>query len=117
MAPPLNGHRVAHAATAPGAALSPAAVEQVVVLARLQLYNRGLPCGAAVLHRYLREQVGLRPVPSIRQIRTLLTQYGLTYGRTGWYEGEDLPAGVPRSAWLPPDQRRYRDGGAPANPR
>ena len=89
----------------------------MVVLARLQLYHRGLPCGAAALHQYLRQQQGLWPVPSTRRISTLLTQYGLTYGRTGWCEGEELPAGVPRSAWLPPDQRRYSDGGAQANPR
>lgn len=117
MSPPLDGHPLAQDPAADRAPLAPAAVAQVVVLAPLQLYNRGLPCGTAVLHRYLRQPLELRPVPSMRRIHTLLTQYGLTYGRTGWYEGEDLPAGVPRSAWLPPHQRRYYDGGAPANPR
>lgn len=117
MSPPLDRDPVAQDPAADTAPLAPALVEQVVVAARLQLYNHGLPCGAAALHRYLREQVGLRPVPSIRRIRTLLTQYGLTYGRTGWYEGENLPAGRPPSAWLPPEQRRYYDGGAKANSR
>jgi hypothetical protein len=91
-------------------ALAPAAVEQAVVGARLHLYNRGLPCGAAALQRYLRAHIGLTPVPSVRRLHALLTQYGLTHGRTGWYEREDLPPGVPPSAWVPPHQRRYYQG-------
>jgi hypothetical protein len=96
---------------------SPAEVEQAVVVARLHLYNRGLPCGAAAVQRYLHQQEGLRPLPSTRQIRTLLTLYGLTYGRTGWYAGEDLPEGIPASAWVAPEHRRYYDWATGIQPR
>ena len=87
--------------------LSPLELEQVVVMARLHLYHQGQPCGAMVVRRYLDEQEGVRPLPSRRRIHTILKQYGLTYGRTGWYAGEDLPAGVPATAWVPADQRRH----------
>jgi hypothetical protein len=88
---------------------SPEQVEEAVALARLHLYNQGLPCGAAAVRRYLHDEC-LRPLPSTRRIGRLLTLYGLTYGRTGWcgeWTAEDLPAGVPRSAWVPPAQRRH----------
>jgi hypothetical protein len=91
---------------------SPDEVEQTVAMVRLHLYNRCLPCGAAALRRYLDEQEGLRPLPSTRRISRILTRYGLTYGRTGWYDEEtveDLPAEVPRSAWVAPAQRRHYD--------
>ena len=91
---------------------APAEVEELVVVARLHLYNQCLPCGAAALRRHLDEQEGLRPLPSTRRISRILTQYGLTYARTGWYGEEtveDLPAGVPRSAWVAPAQRRHYD--------
>lgn len=89
---------------------SPAAVEELVVVTRLHLYNQDLPCGAAALRRYLHEQECLRPLPSTRRIRQILTLYGLSHGRTGWYDEEtveDLPVDVPRSAWVRPAQRRH----------
>jgi hypothetical protein len=85
---------------------TPAQVEELVLQARLERYHRGLPCGADALHRYLDEVRGLRPLPSVRQIGRLLTLYGMTHGRTGWDEGEALPADLPPSAWVPPAQRR-----------
>ncbi len=84
---------------------SPEEVEQIVVLKRLHLYNRGLPCGVAVLRRYLREHDGVQPLPSVRQIGHVLMQYGLTHGRTGWYEGEE-PDWLSVSARVPKAQRR-----------
>lgn len=84
-------------------------LQAAVVLARLHLYNHGQPCGAAAVRRYLDEQLELGPLPSTRCIHTLLTLYGLTHRRTGWYDGEQLPVGVPSSAWVPPAQRRYVD--------
>jgi len=68
---------------------SPEEVEQIVILERLHLYNRGRPCGAAVLREHLREYGSGLPLPSVRKIGQVLTRYGLTHGRTGWYEGED----------------------------
>ena len=97
-------------------ALAPEQVEEAVAVARLHLYNQGRPCGAAALRRYLHDQQ-LRPLPSTRRIGRLLTLYGLTYGRTGWYgEGtaEEMPAGLPPSAWVPPAQRRYLTGQDPS---
>ena len=85
---------------------SPEDIEQIVVLERLHLYNRGLPCGAAALRRYLREHDGVQPLPSASQIGQVLTRYGLTHGRIGWTEGEDLN-GVPVSARVPVAQRKY----------
>jgi len=73
-------------------------VEHIVVMERLHRYNHGLPCGAVALRRHLREEALLHPLPSARHIRQILTQYGLTHGRTGWYEGEQLD-------WLPASAR------------
>ena len=79
-------------------------VEHIVVMERLQRYNHGLPCGAGALHRHLQAQALLHPVPSVRRIGNILTRYGLTHGRTGCYEGEQLDW-LPTSARIP-DQRR-----------
>jgi hypothetical protein len=59
-------------------------IEQIVVLERLHLYNRGLPCGAKAI-RLLLDQQALRPLPSISTIQRILSQNGLTYARTGFY--------------------------------
>ena len=81
-------------------------VEHIVAMERLHRYNHGLPCGASALRRHLREEIGLHPLPSLRRIRQILTQYGLTYGRTGWYDGEDLER-LPNSARVPEARRRH----------
>lgn len=73
-------------------------VEHIVVMERLHRYNRGLPCGADALRQHLREQACLRPLPSARRIGQILSRYGLTHGRTGWHEGEDVD-------WLPASSR------------
>lgn len=84
---------------------SPQEVEQIVVLLRLNLYNRGLPCGATALRRRLHEHHRLNPLPSSRRIGEILNRYGLTYGRTGWYEGDE-PDGLPALAQTPKAERR-----------
>ena len=81
-------------------------VEHIVVMERLHRYNHGLPCGAVALHRHLQAEAILRPLPSVRHIRRSLTLYGLTHGRTGWYEGEEL-GWLPASAQLPVEQRKH----------
>ena len=78
----------------------PEEVEQIVVMVRLELYNQGLPCGPKALHQRLDVHEHLRPLPSERTIARMLARNGLTYGRTGWYEGEDLD-------WLPESARRW----------
>ena len=84
---------------------SPEEIEQIIVLGRLHLYNCGLPCGAAAWRRYLRAHNDLQPLPSVRQIGQVLTRYGLTYGRTGWYEGDE-PEWLPGSTTIPISERR-----------
>jgi putative transposase len=59
-------------------------IEQIVVMQRLYLYNRGLPCGAKAI-RLLLDQQDLRPLPSISTIQRILSQNGLTHARTGFY--------------------------------
>ena len=81
-------------------------VEHIVVMERLHRYNHGLPCGAVALRRHLQEEALLHPLPSVRHIGQILTQYGLTHGRTGWYEGEQLDW-LPASARIPDARRKH----------
>ncbi len=63
-------------------------IEQIVVMERLHLYNRALPCGAKAI-RNLLEYEGVRPLPSVRTIKCILSRNCLTYGRTGYYPGDE----------------------------
>ena len=67
----------------------PEEVEQIVVMVRLELYNRGLPCGPKALRRRLDEYEAFKLLPSERTIARILARNGLTCGRTGRYEGEE----------------------------
>jgi putative transposase len=67
---------------------SPEEVERIVVMARLELYNRSLPCGAVALRKHLDESYHLNPLPSIRTIMRMLDRHGLTHGRTDSYAEE-----------------------------
>jgi hypothetical protein len=64
-------------------------VEQIVILARLELYNRGLPCGAVAVRKRLDQFYQLSALPSARTIGRILARNGLTYGRTGGYKGDE----------------------------
>ncbi len=55
----------------------PEDVEQIVVSARLELYNREVPCGAKALHARLDEYYHLKPLPSVRTIGRILARNGL----------------------------------------
>ena len=70
------------------ASFSRAEIEQIIVLERLHLYNRGIPCGAKAI-RQLLEQEGVRPLPSISTLKRILSRNYLTHGRTGYYPGDD----------------------------
>lgn len=59
-------------------------IEQIVVLERLHLYNRGIPCGAKAIRNRLQQQ-GILPLPSLSTIKRILARHGLTHGRTGLY--------------------------------
>ena len=67
---------------------SRAEIEQIVVLERLHLYNRGLPCGAKAIRNLLLQE-GVRPSPSMSTIKRILSRNCLTYGRTGFYPGDE----------------------------
>ena len=75
-------------------------VNGIVRVVRLELYNRGLACGAGAIRRRLDEVYKLKPLPSIRTIGRILAAEGLTHGRTGRYEGEE-PCWGPASAKQP----------------
>jgi len=61
-----------------------AEIEQIVVMERLHLYNRGIPCGAQAIHKRL-QQEGISPLPSFSTIKRILSRHGLTHRRTGHY--------------------------------
>ncbi|MFN2352847.1 MAG: hypothetical protein ABR497_12980, partial [Kiritimatiellia bacterium] len=48
----------------------------------------------------------LHPLPSVRRISEILSLYGLTHGRTGWYAGEQLDW-LPASARVPQARRKH----------
>ena len=66
-------------------------IEQIVIMERLHLYNKGLPCGAEAIRKILDEKC-VQPLPSISTIKRILSKNCLTYRRTGYYpednEGE-----------------------------
>ena len=66
---------------------SAAEIEQIVIMVRLNLYNRELPCGAQAIRRHLEHlQDGIvTPLPSLRTINRILRRNGLTHRRTGYY--------------------------------
>ena len=66
---------------------SAAEIEQIVIMVRLDLYNRNLPCGAQAIGRHLQHlQDGIvTPLPSLSTINRILSRNGLTHRRTGHY--------------------------------
>ena len=60
-------------------------IEEHVRFARLELYNRDLPCGPRAICERLEERQ-VHPLPSERTIARLLAGLNLTHGRTGFYE-------------------------------
>ncbi len=66
---------------------SPAEIEEIVIMVRLNLYNRDIPCGAQAIRRQL-EQLDdaiVSPLPSLTTINTILRRHNLTHRRTGHY--------------------------------
>jgi putative transposase len=63
-------------------------IEEEVVFVRLELYNRGLSCGPASIRKKM-EEYGEVKIPSERTISRIMARQGLTYQRTGWYEGDE----------------------------
>jgi len=66
---------------------TPAEIEEIVKMVRLNLYNQDLFCGAQAI-LWEMEELGARPLPSIRTINRILSRNGLTHRRTGKYEAK-----------------------------
>ena len=66
-------------------------IEQIVIMERLHLYNKALPCGAEAIRKILDEKC-VRPLPSISTIKRILCRNCLTHRRTGYYP-EDYVGG------------------------
>ena len=63
-------------------------VEEIVQMVRLQLYNRGQPCGPRALRQRLDQHYSLKPLPSERTIARILAKNQLTHKRTGYYKSD-----------------------------
>lgn len=61
-------------------------IENIIVMIRLHLYNRELPCGAKPIREYMASEYAIDPLPSERTITRTLSRHGLTNRRTGLYE-------------------------------
>ena len=66
---------------------SAAEIEEIVIMVRLNLYNRDIPCGAQAIRRQLEQlhDTIVSPLPSLTRINTILRRNGLTHRRTGHY--------------------------------
>lgn len=62
---------------------SPEDIEQIVIMTRLELYNRGTARGPKSIRARMGECYGIRPLPSERTIARMLSHHGLTHGRIG----------------------------------
>jgi hypothetical protein len=69
-------------------------LEDIVVMVRLELYNRDLPCGPKAIREKMDEAYHVLPLPSKTAISRILSRRCLTHQRTGWY-GEDNPQPTP----------------------
>jgi transposase-like protein len=78
---------------------TPEEIEEIVELVRLSLYNKGLFYGDQAI-RWELEDLGVKPLPSLRTINRILSRRQLSHRRTGRYEPKgkrypELPAFLP----------------------
>lgn len=85
---------------------TPAEVEEIVKMVRLNLYNQDLFCGAQAIYWEM-EELGVRPLPSLRTINRILSRNDLTHRRTGKYEAKGTP--YPKLPSLIPNQTHQAD--------
>jgi len=85
---------------------TPAEIEEIVKLVRLNLYNQDLFCGAQAIQWEL-EDLGISPLPSLRTINRILRRNDLTHRRTGKYEAKGTP--YPKLPSLLPNQTHQMD--------
>ena len=81
-------------------------IEEIVKMVRLNLYNQDLFCGAQAILWEL-EDLGVKPLPSVRTINRILSRNELTHRRTGKYEPKGTP--YPKLPALLPNQTHQMD--------
>jgi putative transposase len=81
-------------------------IEEIVKMIRLNLYNQDLFCGAQAILWEL-EDLGVKPLPSLRTISRILSRNELTHRRTGKYEPKGTP--YPKLPALLPNQTHQMD--------
>lgn len=81
-------------------------IEEIVKMVRFNLYNQELFCGAQAI-LWEMEDLGVKPLPSVRTINRILSRNDLTHRRTGRYE----PKGTvyPALPSLKPNQTHQAD--------
>jgi len=85
---------------------TPTEVEEIVKMVRLNLYNQDLFCGAQAIYWEM-EELGVKPLPSIRTINRILSRNDLTHRRTGKYEAKGTA--YPKLPSLLPNQTHQAD--------
>ena len=75
-------------------------------MVRLNLYNQDLFCGAQAIHWEM-EELGVKPLPSIRTINRILSRNELTHRRTGKYKAKGTT--YPKLLSLLPNQAHQAD--------
>jgi putative transposase len=83
-----------------------AEIEEIVKMVRLNLYNQDLFYGAQAIHWEM-EELGVKPLPSIRTINRILSRNELTHRRTGKYEAKGTA--YPKLPSLLPNQTHQAD--------
>jgi transposase InsO family protein len=81
-------------------------IEEIIKMVRLSLYNKDLFFGAQAIMWEL-EDLGVKPLPSLRTINRILNRHGLTHRRTGNYEPKGTP--YPKLPELFPNQTHQLD--------
>lgn len=60
-------------------------IEEIIKMVRLELYNQGIGCGSRAIKKRLEKFYQIEPLPSESTIGRVLSNHGLTHGRTGFY--------------------------------
>lgn len=85
---------------------TPKEIEEIIKMVRLNLYNRDQFFGAQAILWEL-EDLGIRPLPSIRTINRILSRNELTHRRTGKYKAKGTK--YPKLPSLLPNQTHQAD--------
>jgi len=75
---------------------TPEEIEELVKMARLELYNKERFCGAQAIIWHL-EDWNVRPMPSVSSVNRILRRHDLTHKRTGRYRPKGVPYPAPEA--------------------